>query len=287
MNLATIPLLIVALLLLATTHPEVDTAELVLTGRHQIENQTGAMIIGNAAVTVPADGRLSGPIYVIGGELVVEGAIDLDVTQLAGTVTVAPGAVIAGELHHIGGTQAVSATATIGRQTSLVLAPADRGPIARYLPTVALVLLLALVGSRLTRKKSAALGHVADAIAHHPVVTVTIGALLALTFIAVFVFMAFTLILIPVAVIGGIIGLVTVAYGVIGWGHLLGRRLSRLSQAWATALGVTAFFVLVELVGLIPLVGDLVVIGALGAGLGAVVVTYFGATSFEPATLPE
>ncbi|HVR31850.1 MAG TPA: hypothetical protein VMS74_03975 [Acidimicrobiia bacterium] len=287
MNLATIPLLIVALLLLSSTHPEVDSVELVLTGPHQVDDQTGALIIGSAEVTVPADGRLSGPIYVIGGELVVEGAIDLDVTQLAGTVTIAPGAVIAGELHHIGGTQVVSDTATIGRQTTLVWVPADEGPIAGYLPMVALVLLLALVGSRLTRKRSAALGNVADAIAHHPVVTVTVGALLTLTFIAVFVFMAFTLILIPVAVIGGIIGLVTVAYGVIGWGHLLGRRLSHLSQSRATALGVTAFFVLVELVSWIPLVGDLAVIGALGAGLGAVVLTYYGATRFKPEALPD
>lgn len=287
MNLATLPLFIVALLLLSTTHPEVDSAELLLTGQHQVENQGGALIIGDAEVTIPAGIRLSGPIYVIGGQLVVEGSVNGDVTQLAGTVTVEPGAFIGGELHYIGGTQSVSDTATIGQQTRLTVLPADRGPTARYLPVATLVVLLALVGARLTRKRSAALGNVADAIAHHPVITVTIGALLALTFIAVFMFMAFTLILIPVAIAGGVIGLVTVAYGVIGWGHLLGRWLSQLSKSWATALGVTAFIVLVELVGLIPLVGDLVVIGALAGGLGAVVVTYFGATRFKPATLPD
>jgi hypothetical protein len=39
--------------------------------------------------------------------------------------------------------------------------------------------------------------------------------------------------------------------------------------------------------GSIPLVGDLIVGAVLPLGLGAVVVTYFGATHFRPAVLPE
>jgi hypothetical protein len=42
-----------------------------------------------------------------------------------------------------------------------------------------------------------------------------------------------------------------------------------------------------QLVGSIPLVGDLIVGAVLLLGLGAVVVTHFGATHFRPAVLPE
>lgn len=287
MNLATIPLLIVALILMATSDPAVETVDLVLTGQHQVEDQRGALVVGDAEVTMPADARLPGPIYVIGGRLVVHGSVDGDLTQLAGTVRVESGATIGGELRHIGGSLDVSDLAEIGRRTTVAVIPAQRGLIATYLPAAVVALVLALVGARLTRKRATALDNVADAIAGHPVVSLTMGALLTLTFIALFVFMAFTLILIPVAILGALIGLITLAYGVIAWGHLLGRRLNRLSTGRATALGVVIVVILTQLVSLIPLIGDLIVIGALAGGLGAVVLTYFGAATFKPAALPD
>jgi len=55
------------------------------------------------------------------------------------------------------------------------------------------------------------------------------------------------------------------------------------------ATGIGAFLVMagLELIGLIPLIGDLVAMGILTAGLGAVVITYFGLSEFNPVKLPE
>lgn len=287
MNLTIIPLLIAALLLVSGDS-DVETAQLMMTGNHVLEAHDGALIVGEATVAVPARAQVPGPIYVIGGELVVSGAVNGDVIQLAGTVTIESGASIGNELQHVAGTLVVSDDADIGRRTSLDLtgATGDR-PTARYLSGAMLVLVLSWVGFLLTKKRRAALDNVAAAVTGHPVATFTVGVLLTLTFISVFVFMAMTLVLLPVALLGLLAGVVTLGYGVIAWGHLIGNRLPLRHDRLSTSLGVVLVMIGMQLAGSIPLVGDLIVAAVLLLGLGAVVVTYYGVTRFRPAALPE
>ena len=287
MSLTIIPLLIAALLMVSG-NPDVETAELMMTGNHVVEAHDGALIVGEAAVAIPVGAQIAGPIYVIGGELVVSGAVVGDVIQLAGTVTVESGASIGNELQHVAGTLVVSDNADVARRTSLDLtgATADN-PTARYLPGALLVLLLGWAGFLLTKKRMAALDNVAAAMTGHPVATFTVGVLLTLTLISVFVFMAMTLVLLPVAIVGLLAGVITLGYGVIGWGHLVGNHLRIRHERFSTAAGVVLVAVGMQLAGWIPLIGDLVVAAVLLAGLGAVVVTYYGVTRFRPAVLPE
>lgn len=287
MNLAVIPMLIAALLMVSGDS-DVETVQLMMSGEHLVENHHGALIIAEAAVEIPEGALVPGPIYVVGGQLVVGGAVDGDVIQLAGAVTVGPGARIGNELQHIAGTLVVSDDAEIGRRTSLDLTgPAGDSSPGRYLPGAMLIVFLAWVGYLLTAKKSAALDNVAAAVRGHPVVTLTVGVLLTLTFISVFVFMAMTLILLPVAIFGLVVGAVTLGYGVIGWGHLIGRRLPIRHDRLATVAGVVLVVIGMRLAGSIPLVGDLIVVAMLLLGLGAVVVTYYGVARFRPAALPD
>ncbi|MFZ0014423.1 MAG: hypothetical protein WAL25_09955 [Acidimicrobiia bacterium] len=286
MNFTLIPLLIVALVL-ATTDSDVDTVEVILSGQHQIEDHRGALIVGDAEVTVPDGVEIPGPVYVIGGEFVLAGDVASDVFQLAGTVTVHSGAAVGDELRHIGGTQEVSAGAEIGRRTSIQINPAEGSPVAGLVSTVILTLLLAWVGARLTRKREHVLDNVSSALNRHPVVSITVGLLLALTAVALFVFMAFTLVLIPIAAIGVLAGLLTVGYGIIVWGHFVGGRLPIRQPGFATGLGVVLVMVSVRLVGLLPVVGGTIVIGILLTAVGAIAVTYYGVAPFQPATLPD
>ncbi|WP_339106004.1 hypothetical protein [Haloterrigena salinisoli] len=108
-----------------------------------------------------------------------------------------------------------------------------------------------------------------------------------MTFLALFVFMAFTLILIPVAILGLLIGLVMIAYGVISLGYLLGQQMESLRTGLATGAGVVVVMIVLEVSSVIPFVGDLLAIGLLLTGFGAVVLTYFGLRHFEPVALPE
>lgn len=285
MNLTLIPLLIAALLL-ASADPEVETLQLVLNGDHQLVDHDDALIVGDARVTVPAGVEVPGPIYVIGGELVVSGSIAGDVTQLAGSVRIESGAEVAGELQHVAGTLAVAENARVGRRSTLdVTGGVDQG--SGFVPEAVLILLLAGLGYLVARKRPPALDNVSAAVGRHPIVTLTVGVLVTLTVIALLVFMAFTLVLIPVTVVGLLAAVAVLGYGLIATGHLIGARLPVRRSPFATSLGVILTLIGLRLAGYVPLVGDLVIAGVLLAGVGAVLVTHFGVSRFRPEPLPN
>jgi hypothetical protein len=99
--------------------------------------------------------------------------------------------------------------------------------------------------------------------------------------------MAFTLVLIPITVLGIAAGLLTLGYGLIGSGHLIGTFLPIRRPGLATAFGVVVLMGGLTLVSLIPVVGDLVGAALVLTGVGAVLVTYYGVAPFRPEPLPD
>lgn len=290
MNLELIPLLIVALLMISAGGVEVESTEFIMEGDHELTEHRGALIVGDATVTMPADESISGPVYVIGGEFQVQGTVEGDVTQLSGVLLVEDGGTLAGELQHIGGREEFADGSVIADRSTVELEPAEPGPLAAYTPVIVTTIVLAIVGAWLSRTRRYLLDTVGSAARDHAVVSLTVGALLAVTFLAVFVFMAFTLVLLPVSILGLVIGMLTIAYGIIALGYLVGQHVRQQLDTprieLATALGVVAIMALLQVVTVIPLLGDLIVGGLLLTGLGAVVLTYFGLQEFEPVTLP-
>lgn len=286
MNLGVIPLLIVALVLM-TTESNAESVEVVLSGQHQVAEQAGALIVGDADVTIPPGVAISGPIYVIGGELVVSGVVSSDVVQLAGTVRVSPQGRIGDELRHIGGTESVAPGAAVGRRTGLDLVPESGGGLAGLALPGLSTLLLVLAGALMEKRRRPVIDNAGRAIRDHPLVMLTVGALLTMTAIALFVFMAFTLVLLPLALIGIVIGVLTVCYAVIVWGHLIGAGLPVRRRSLATGIGVIIVVAVLQLVGLVPVVGDVVVFGVVLSGVGAVIITYYGLVPFRPVPLPH
>lgn len=156
-----------------------------------------------------------------------------------------------------------------------------------YLPVAVLTAALAWLGARRARRRPSMLATAGGAAIRHPLVSVTVGALVTVTFLSLFVFMAFTLILLPVSLLGLAGGVVAVAYGLIVLGYLVGRRMTSWRAGPATAAGTVAVMVSLQLLGEIPLVGDLLLIAVLLAAFGAVLLTYFGLKEFHPVTLPD
>ena len=289
MNLALIPLLLVALLM-AGADPGLDRAELLWDGRHEVVEHEGVLIVGNADVVVPAGAVIPGPVYVIGGHVTLVGEVAGDVVQLAGVLDVGPAGAIAGELREIAGTTEVSPGATIGRRTTVTVSPAAddaaSGLVSAALGSLVLAIVAALASRRASRLRT-----IATAVTAHPVITATVGVLVALTLLAVVVFMAFTLVLIPVAVVGLLAAGATTVVGVAALGHAVGRRLptgrlpggrSLAGRPLATGLGTLIVATALQLVAAVPLVGDVVVLVVLAAAFGAVLVTYLGLVPLEP-----
>lgn len=286
MNLELIPLLIVVLFMISAGGVDVETTEIVIEGDHELTEHRGALIVGDATVTIPVDESISGPVYVIGGEFQIQGTVEGDVTQLSGSLMVEDGGTIGSELQHIGGSEEFADGAVIAERSTVEFAPADPDPVAAYTPVILTTLVLALVGAWLSRTRQILLNTVGSAARDHPVISLTVGALLAVTFLAVFVFMAFTLVLLPVSILGLLVGMLTIAYGIIALGYLIGKRLETQRVGLATALGVIAIMVFLQVIGVVPILGDLIVAGLLLIGLGAAVLTYYGLQEFEPVTLP-
>ena len=285
MSLELIPMLLLSLLLMASDGAGADTAHLVLAGDHRLDATSDAVIVGDARVNVPDGAVLTAPIYVIGGTTRIDGTVRARVTHIAGTLVVEDDAEIA-ELRQISGNRTVAPTADIGRRTSVDLATRTRDPARSVVPPAVAVVVLALVGGRLARTRRRNLDNVAGAVERHPVVTATVGTLLTLTALSLLMFMAFTLVLIPVSIVGLTAGVAVTALGIVAWGHRFGRLLPLQRPGTATAAGVAAVIVLLHLAGGIPVVGDLIVGFVVLSGLGAVAVTYLGFNDFEPAALP-
>ena len=173
--------------------------------------------------------------------------------------------------------------AVVAERATVDFAPTEPGPVAKYAPVVLTTLVLALAGPWLSRRRPKLLENVGTAASEYSLVSHTVGGLLSVTFLSVFVFMAFTLVLIPVSLLGLFVGAVTIAYGVVSLGYLVGSRLGTPRTGLATAVGVVAVVALLQVLGAVTFVGDIVAAAILVTGLGAVVLTYFGLQRFEPA----
>lgn len=88
----------------------------------------------------------------------------------------------------------------------------------------------------------------------------------------------------PVSILGLLIGSLTIGYGVLAWGYLVGRQLNRSNVGVATGLGVVVISVLIHALDLIPILGKLITSRILLSGLGAVVSTYYGLRPIESVT---
>lgn len=284
MNPSSIALLIVALLM-ASASPDVERIDVLIDGSHGAAVTDSSVIVVDGALDI-GDGQLiDGSIYVVGGRVVIGGIVDQDIVQFAGTLDIESTAEIRGELRHIAGNVEIDRGASIASRAELA---DSRGPIGpgSTVPTVLAAGFLAAIGAATARRRPVPLSNIGAAAIEHPVVTLTVGSLMTVTFLAVFVFMAFTLVLVPIALLGIAVGVATVLFGLIALGSAVGGRLPIQRDATATAVGVAVVVLSLPLIGLIPVVGDWIALSTILIATGAVIVTYFGATRFSVETLP-
>lgn len=288
-----IPLLVVALVMITAGGTAVDRVDLVMDGRHDVTEIDDGLIVLGGAVTVPAGAQVEGPVYVMAGSLSVDGTVDGDVVAFGGPVRVADEGGISGTLQAYGGSDVVvEEGATVGSRTRIDPDGSQRSPILDAVLRAVQIGVVALLGALFVRRRPRLLDNVADSVLHHTVVSGTVGFLAGLTLLALFVFMAFTLLLLPISLLGILGGVLVVIYGYVVFGYLLGERVvTRYTPVErvdvATAVGVVGLMLAFDGLSLIPILGGLVQIGLLLVAIGAILLTYFGLREFEPPTLPE
>jgi hypothetical protein len=289
-NPDTLVLLLVALLLLVSAPGGVDAAEVTFDGAHDAATVDGALVVAGGTVSVDSGTTTAGPVYLVGGDFVVNGTVSGDVVQFAGNLTLADSAVVSGRLRHVGGRESVAPGSQVTARSDVVSSVSGRqSPVGDAAAFLGQTLLLAASAYVLARRRPALLSNVADSIANHSLVSVVVGTLASLTALSLFVFMAFTLVLLPVSLLGLLVGGGVVLYGVVALGYLAGSALDWDSErrGLTAALGVVGVQVALGLLNEVPFVGGLAALLVLATAVGAVLVTYFGLREFEPVELPE
>lgn len=282
-----LPLLIVVVLLASVGGGDIDRMEVTFDGDQDVEAVDDVLVVAGGTTTVPTDATVEGDVYAIGGTTRVEGSVDGDVTVLAGNVSVGDGAEITGTLQRIAGDLSIAEDASVGEVSAFEpSAPAD-SPARRVGAFVLQFLVLGSAGWWLARRRPGLLENVGHSVTGHALVSGVVGSLAAATLLVLFVYMAFTLVLIPVSIVGLVAMAVVVLYSQLVFGYVVGRWLPIDRVDLATVAGVGAFLLGLELLEAVPVVGTLVRFVVVAVGFGAVLNTYFGLQRFEPATIPR
>jgi hypothetical protein len=273
---------------------------LITEGEHTLSgSQAGDLLVLEGDVHLDSDGTWDGTIYLLAGTLEVGGVVTGDVFAFGGEIHLGEEARIRGNFNYGGGNltgetspvvQGTVHTGT-GVQVPEVLPEQDRGAgetILSWLVTGLLVGGLALLGERFMPHS---LARVREAARKHGVVSGAMGILVGIVGVSLIVTLAYTILLIPVALLGVLILILAIIYGWIAVGSWLGRYVRRRTgvsiPAWlAVFLGTFGFMVFQNLLALLPFVGGLLGILIALVGLGAVFITRFGLRDFVPQELP-
>lgn len=237
----------------------------------------GGTYFGN--VVVDPDQEVDGDITVIGGDAIIEGRVNGDVTDVGGSIDPRPGSVITGEQHQVGN----------GLTAWLPWAP-YQGTIAREnhrlmvrLAYSVIVLLAFLIFP--VRVRTAL-----DRVEHHPGLSAAVGvfALIAVVPIAIILLISVVGIpLIPVEIIAIFAGILI---GQAALGVLIGRRLYELIRPHGTPSPLGALIcglVVLSAAEIVPVIGGLVTALVCVVGLGAAIMAFIRETTFmgfTPAT---
>jgi hypothetical protein len=280
-----VPLLLVALLLLSA-QPGVESVTTLVGGDTEIAGDSDAIVVLEGNASVPAGETVNASLYVVAGQVSIDGTVRGEVVQFAGEVTAGPAATVTGTYRVFGGERTIAEGAAVAVAQTAAPLTETQSPAEAAGFFLLQALALAAVAFAAGRRVPALLGNVGHAVRSHPVVSGTVGLLAGVTLLALFVFMAFTLVLLPVTVLGLAGGVAVVAYAYVCVGYLVGQQLPVEDAGTATAAGGVLTLAATDLLGFVPVVGGLLALLVVVTATGAVVVTYFGLRRFEPPSLP-
>ncbi len=271
------------------------SAKLVLGGDLLIPSgqvERSDIFLADGSVTIEPGGQVDGDIYQFLGLLVVGGVVDGNISQYNGELRLGSAARINGDLLLGGGVFSGDSGTSVQGQVlhSEIAAPSPRDWIEAFSRrrlgwAVGESLLLACLGALGSWIFPRPLSRLGDAIWRNTLTSAAMGLLVGLVGVSLLVQMAFTILLIPVSMLGLLAGAAAVIFGWLGFGSLLGAGLSRrlrikLHPSLSAGLGTGLFMLLVNFASVLPYLGGLLALTSVLIGLGAVFLTRFGLRRF-------
>jgi len=261
------------------------------------------LYILGGSVDLMKGSTINGNVILIGGSLHAAGTIYGDIIALGGTLNLTSTFVLNGNLTTAGGSVNRDQNAQINGQTyagenapyfifpngiRLPNLSSSYDPVFRvigfflrlFLWTLVAMVVAMFIPTYLYRSSQTALSQ--------PLISIGLGLLTIIVVPIILILLAITICLLPVAIIGALALAVAWAFGLIALGSEVGKRISAMfSQNWHPAIsaGIGTLALMTVLSGLeaiLPCVGWIpkALVGFLG--LGAVLLTQFGAKPYPP-----
>ncbi len=267
-------------------------------GEHTLSgNIPGDLVVLNGVVSLLPGSQVQGSLHLLSGKARLGGEVQGHVSYLGGELILEPDAHVRGDLNLGGGAYFPSPAAQIDGEvrsgTGIGLpdlqeqtAPTGWERVARALVSG---VLLGGVAVLLRKFAPSALQRVGDCIVSHGLVSGSMGLLVGVVGLSLLITIAYTILLIPITLLGLFVLGAAIVYGWAAMGVLLGslglHLLKRQGTPRAAAfLGGLGFFLLLEIVSSLPFVGGLIGISVALVGLGAVFLTRLGLHQFVPAS---
>lgn len=304
MNLNKYPILLMILLVVGLSGCEgAYSGILILDGTHTYtggEILTGEMALVSGNVVIRQGARLTGSVYMLGGTLQVDGEIGGDLSLIGGEASLGPMARVLGGVNQAGGRlDQAPGSEVVGRfreASDLSLDAESLFPqrslvnrLVWILPQSLIVALLALVTARYFPRS---VKRVSRVMIEHPLVAGALGLLSGIVIPALLVLMAFTVILLPVTLLGLLAMVLVLVYGWVAAGAAVGKWLDKrvkrdLRPTVAAFWGTLLFMLVVQGLSLIPWVGPTLSMLVGLVAVGAVLLTRFGTHTFIPSLDPN
>ncbi len=265
---------------------------LVTAGEHEITSgmtQQSTVVLFDGVVHLEEGATIADSVFILRGSLESAGHIIGSVEVLGGTLKLLPTAVVDGDVSSGVGALEIDPQAQVRgeiRRTTTLTVPnrvlgtgsETTDSILWFLvQTIPLIIFSYLLARTMPRR----LERVCDAILQQPMVCGAFGVLAALVALVAIVVMAFTVILIPVALLVLVFGVIAAGYAWSAYGTLLGKLLApylplKSRYSLITLLGTFAFVLVMTAIQIVPVIGSALVIAMAGTGIGAVLITRLG-----------
>ncbi len=260
-----------------------------------VEIKSGATVADHLFVfggNVTIDGAVKGDVHIYGGQLTLSdnAVVGGDITISGGNLDRASGAQVSGDVTHATGVPFINVPA--GPVVTVPRYLPDFGPIVNQifwfmmqtLGLTALAMLVILFAPKVTER-------VGNAALAQPLGAGGIGLLIAILTPALVIGFAITLIGIPISILLALATAIVLTFGWIALGLEVGKRLAQaLHQTWpavvSAGLGTLLLSLVANGIGLAPCVGWIVPTVVGFVGMGGVVLSRFGTTTYPAATPP-
>jgi hypothetical protein len=255
------------------------------------EKLRGDVLLFDGDFVLEEGGLLTGNLFVLGGDAFVASEVQGEVVLLFGSLRLEPSALILGNLNLTGGVFSCADGAEIRGQIESGLSDHSSAQASRRSLSLWFVLMggfgVSVTSYLFLRYRPLPVRRIQEVFLRHWLVAAAMGVLGFVVIPTLLLLMVFTVVLIPVVLI---LGLLLVFLLLLGWvaigltlGEWISGRLSRqLPPRWLAAMGALLLWVLYFLLERIPPIHFLVFGSLFTVSLGALLLTRFGFTRFTP-----